>query len=65
MLPVRFLAVIGLLVAGQSAVLAGPQTVSNTEREKNWADQVVDSVVVGEPVWLKTPAARIVLASDV
>ena len=54
MLPVRFLAVIGLLVAGQSAVLAGPRTVSNTEREKNWADQVVDSVVVGEPVWLKT-----------
>ncbi len=28
-------------------------SVSNLEREKNWADQVVDFMVVGEAVWLE------------
>ncbi len=28
-------------------------SVSNLEREKNWADQVVDFMVVGEAIWLK------------
>ena len=48
---IRFFLLLGLLaslVAGQ--VVA--QTTSNIKREKNWADQVVDTVVVGEPVWL-------------
>lgn len=39
-----------LLTAG--TVLAAP-TTSSLDREKNWADQVVDSIVVGEAVWLK------------
>ena len=52
MLQVRFFATIGLLLTGLLSAHAAPQTVSNTEREKNWADQVVDAVVVGEPVWL-------------
>jgi pimeloyl-ACP methyl ester carboxylesterase len=37
-----------VLLGGQ--VMA--QTISNVKREQNWADQIVDSVVVGEPVWL-------------
>jgi pimeloyl-ACP methyl ester carboxylesterase len=43
---------IGLLLAGLIPGQASAQTTSNVQREKNWADQVVDSVVVGEPVWL-------------
>jgi pimeloyl-ACP methyl ester carboxylesterase len=41
-----------LLLAGMLSGQAAAQTTSNLKREKNWADQVVDSVVVGEPVWL-------------
>lgn len=37
------------LLPGEAAAV---QTTSNLKREKNWADQVVDMVVVGEPVWL-------------
>jgi len=49
-MPVRpLLMVLVLLAAGQAA--AEP-TTSNQEREKSWADQVVDTIVVGEPVWL-------------
>lgn len=40
----------GLLLAAGTA-LATP-TTSNLEREKYWADQVVDSVMVGEAAWL-------------
>jgi pimeloyl-ACP methyl ester carboxylesterase len=46
---VRLFIALALLVAGPAT--AAP-TTSNLEREKNWAEQVVDSVVVGEPVWL-------------
>jgi len=48
----RYALLIGLLLAGQISGQASAQTTSNVQREKNWADQVVDSVVVGEPVWL-------------
>lgn len=52
----RFSLTIALLLAGfLSGFLSGAacaQTTSNLTREKNWADQVVDAVVVGEPVWL-------------
>ena len=51
---VRFFVMASLLLSSLLPAHAAPQTVSNIEREKNWADQVVDSVVVGEPVWLKT-----------
>ncbi len=53
MLQVRFLATISLLLTGLLAAHAAPQTSSNVGREKSWADQIVDSVVVGEPVWLE------------
>lgn len=43
---------IGLLLAGLLSGQANAQTTSDLKREKNWADQVVDSLVVGEPVWL-------------
>lgn len=33
-------------------------SVSNLEREKNWADQIVDFLVVGEPVWLEARGVR-------
>ena len=52
MLQVRFLAMMGLLLAGLLSAHAAPQSGSNIEREKSWADQVVDTVVVGEPLWL-------------
>jgi pimeloyl-ACP methyl ester carboxylesterase len=48
---IRFSLLIGLLASLVSGQVAA-QTTSNIEREKNWADQVVDAVVVGEPVWL-------------
>lgn len=40
-----------------TAASAAPST-SNLAREKNWADQVVDTVVVGEPVWLQNRGHR-------
>lgn len=43
---------IALLLAGFLSSQVVAQTTSNLKREKNWADQVVDAVVVGEPVWL-------------
>ena len=52
MLQVRCFGPIVLILAGLLPAQAGPQTISNVGREKNWADQIVDSVVVGEPVWL-------------
>ena len=52
MLQVRIYALIGLLLTGLHSAQAAPRTVSNIEREKSWADQVVDTVIVGEPVWL-------------
>ncbi len=48
----RFPLLIVLLLAGSSPGLAAAQTTSDLKREKSWADQVVDAVVVGEPVWL-------------
>jgi len=49
----RLSSLIVLLLAGfLSGEAAAAQTTSNLQREKNWADQVVDTVVVGEPVWL-------------
>ncbi len=48
----RFSLLIVLLLAGFLSGQAAAQTTSNIKREKNWAEQVVDSVVVGEAVWL-------------
>ncbi len=48
----RLTLLIVLLLAGFLSGQAAAQTTSNIKREKNWADQVVDAVVVGEPVWL-------------
>jgi len=48
----QFSLLIVLLLAGFLSGQAAAQTTSNIQREKNWADQVVDTVVVGEPVWL-------------
>jgi len=48
----RYFVLIGLFL---TVFLCGPavaQTTSNIKREQNWADQIVDSVVVGDPVWL-------------
>ena len=41
-----------LLLAGLPSGQVAAQTTSDQKREKNWANQVVDTVVVGEPVWL-------------
>jgi len=49
-MPVIRILLVSVLFAANT-VLAAP-TTSNLEREKNWAEQVVDNVVVGEPVWL-------------
>lgn len=49
---IHLFAVVGLLISGLCSVQAGAQTISNIAREKNWAEQIVDSVVVGEAVWL-------------
>ncbi|MBS1235892.1 MAG: phospholipase, partial [Proteobacteria bacterium] len=48
----RFSQLIVLLLVGFLSGQVAAQTTSNIKREKNWADQVVDTVVVGEPVWL-------------
>lgn len=48
----RFCLLIILLLTGFLSGQVAAQTTSNIKREKNWADQVVDTVVVGEPVWL-------------
>jgi len=48
----RFLLLIALLLASFLSGQVAAQTTSNIQREKNWADQIVDTVVVGEPVWL-------------
>jgi len=48
----RYTLTIVLLLASFLSSQAAAQSTSNLQREKNWADQVVDSVVVGEPVWL-------------
>jgi pimeloyl-ACP methyl ester carboxylesterase len=41
-----------LLLSGLLSGQVAAQTTSNLKREKSWADQVVDAVVVGEPIWL-------------
>lgn len=50
--PMRLFSLLGLLLASLLPVQAGGPTITNVAREKNWADQVVDAVVVGEAVWL-------------
>jgi len=51
----RLVAVLFSLATGSA--WAQPST-SNLDREKNWADQVVDSIVVGEAVWLSNRGHR-------
>jgi pimeloyl-ACP methyl ester carboxylesterase len=48
----RFFKLIGLLLAVLLSGQVVAQTTTDVKREQNWADQIVDSVVVGEPVWL-------------
>lgn len=48
----KFSSLLVLLLAGFLSDQVAAQTTSNLKREKNWADQVVDTVVVGEPAWL-------------
>jgi pimeloyl-ACP methyl ester carboxylesterase len=48
----RFSLLIILLLGSVLSDQATAQTTSNLKREKSWADQVVDTVVVGEPAWL-------------
>ncbi len=60
------LAFLAMTVLPPAALSAG--SVSDIERERSWADQIVDFLVTGEPVWLEargvkflglyTPAAR-------
>jgi len=33
--------------------VSGPVFASDTAKEKRWADQVVDGIIVGDPVWLQ------------
>lgn len=33
-------------------------STSNLEREKNWADQIVDTLIAGEPVWLEATGVK-------
>ena len=44
------------------AVLCTPATMagstSNLEREKSWADQIVDTLIAGEAVWLKAAGVK-------
>ena len=49
---IRPFAFLGLLLSCLIPAQADAQTISNVAREKNWADQVVGSVVVGDAVWL-------------
>jgi len=48
----RASALLFLLLAGFLPGQVIAQTTSDLKREKNWANQVVDTVVVGDPVWL-------------
>jgi pimeloyl-ACP methyl ester carboxylesterase len=47
----RLWLIFSALLIAYNPVQAAP-TTSNLEREKYWADQVVDTVMVGEAVWL-------------
>lgn len=42
------------------AVLALPTaaSTSNLEREKNWADQIIDGLIAGDPVWLEARGVK-------
>ena len=48
----RLLILLGMLLTALFPAQAGGPTITNVAREKNWAEQVVDAVVVGEVVWL-------------
>ena len=37
----------------------GPSYASDTAKEKRWADQVVDSIMVGDAEWLKVGKSKI------
>ncbi len=52
----------GLLLLSLSLWCVAPgayaASVSDRARERNWADQIVDFVVVGEPVWLEASGVK-------
>lgn len=54
------LAIALLLGLGLGAALAQPR--SDSAREQRWAEQILPSLVIGEPVWLATPAGGKFLA---
>lgn len=47
-----FFVLSSILLSGLIPAQAGGPTITNVAREKNWAEQVVDAVVVGEVAWL-------------
>ena len=47
-----------LLIIGIS-LLFGSSNASDMQKEKRWADQVVDSIMVGDAEWLKTGNSKI------
>ena len=49
--PMRHWLLLSLLLP--LAALANPPTTSNLAREKAWADEVADQVVVGDAIWLR------------
>jgi len=55
----RVLAVVlGLTSLFPSPPLGAAASTSNLEREKNWADEIIDLIMVGEPVWLYNRGQR-------
>lgn len=49
----RYSSILVLLLSSALSSQVAAQTTSDLKREQSWADQVVDSVVVGEAVWLR------------
>ena len=40
------------------ALLAGTANASDTAKEKRWADQIVDGLIIGEPQWLQADGEK-------
>lgn len=41
------------LLVGLALPAAAATSTSNLEREKTWADQIIDTLIAGDPVWLE------------
>lgn len=53
----RLIFILGLLAVLGLPTQAATST-SNLEREKNWADQIIDTLIAGEPVWLEARGVK-------